>query len=138
MDFEVQVQPQTSPVSATGFEVQVQVQVQSDLDFEVHKSNPKSDSARHSQKADFAHNDLYVLQLQLNPQAQRLVVTIVFGTTFVTKRSQLLEIIVVLGVTAVTIFGTAVGIATIAAVGIAGSALGRSSATPSPSPAPFE
>jgi hypothetical protein len=45
--------PTTSPASATGFEVQVQVQVQSDLDFEVHKSNPKSDSARHSQKAGF-------------------------------------------------------------------------------------
>jgi hypothetical protein len=45
--------PTTSPASATGFKVQVQVQVQSDLDFEVHKSNPKSDSARHSQKADF-------------------------------------------------------------------------------------
>jgi hypothetical protein len=103
------------------------------LDFKIHNSNPKSDSARHSQKADFVHNDLYICDelyqhysLQLNPQTQRLVVS---STVFAAIHSQVLvrEIIVVLVVIAtagattvgVTIFGvTTVVIAVIATVGI--------------------
>ena len=58
-DSDLDFKSKSKPKSA-GFEVEVQVQVQSDLDFEVQKSNPKSDSARQSQKADFVHSDLYI------------------------------------------------------------------------------